>query len=290
MVFFLRLVAQVLTAGLAGIGAAIVTTKSSTPPPPSAGLGVDVSAQAGLDLDDPVLKRGIPGAQILFDETRLTTGTQGAKAKSYLQIAVDNANPRSPNVKTTTAPNSVHVAGLNSKKNIIEGATNVWLGLLNGEAKFSAINISPLANNPTPLIQEFSSELEVSLEISGMFQDFTAGRQCISTEGVASMGTDNPFTPVIVSLPQESLCAGFGEGDRSPGSSFALTRTATRSWKNYSLDKNYDFASGFRASIVSTPVPAPLPLLGVAAAFGYSRKLRKRIKGSKKHEVISAIS
>jgi|694.fasta_scaffold99908_3 hypothetical protein len=36
-------------------------------------------------------------------------------------------------------------------------------------------------------------------------------------------------------------------------------------------------------------VPAPLPLLGAGAAFGYSRKLRKRIKTSKKPEVISAI-
>jgi hypothetical protein len=31
---------------------------------------------------------------------------------------------------------------------------------------------------------------------------------------------------------------------------------------------------------ISTPVPGPLPLFGVGAAFGYSRKLRKRIKSS----------
>lgn len=31
----------------------------------------------------------------------------------------------------------------------------------------------------------------------------------------------------------------------------------------------------------STPVPGPLPVLGAAAAFGYSRKLRKRIKFSR---------
>lgn len=30
----------------------------------------------------------------------------------------------------------------------------------------------------------------------------------------------------------------------------------------------------------TTPVPGPLPLLGIGAAFGMSRKLRKRIKGS----------
>jgi hypothetical protein len=37
------------------------------------------------------------------------------------------------------------------------------------------------------------------------------------------------------------------------------------------------------------PVPGPLPLLGVGAAFGFSRNLRKRIKGSKSPEVISAL-
>jgi hypothetical protein len=37
------------------------------------------------------------------------------------------------------------------------------------------------------------------------------------------------------------------------------------------------------------PVPGPLPLLGVGAAFGFSRKLRKRIKNSTLPEVISTI-
>ena len=36
-------------------------------------------------------------------------------------------------------------------------------------------------------------------------------------------------------------------------------------------------------------VPAPIPLTGVAAAFGFSRKLRKRIKTSKSPEVICII-
>jgi hypothetical protein len=36
-------------------------------------------------------------------------------------------------------------------------------------------------------------------------------------------------------------------------------------------------------------VPGPLPLLGAGAAFGFSRKLRKRIKTSKSPEVMSAL-
>jgi hypothetical protein len=43
------------------------------------------------------------------------------------------------------------------------------------------------------------------------------------------------------------------------------------------------------AVVLPDPVPGPLPLLGVGAAFGYSRRLRKRIKTSKTPEVLSAI-
>ena len=51
------------------------------------------------------------------------------------------------------------------------------------------------------------------------------------------------------------------------------------------LGGNVSFAS--TTSTTSTSVPGPLPLLGVAAAFAYSRKLRKRIK---LHKVTSAVS
>jgi hypothetical protein len=42
-----------------------------------------------------------------------------------------------------------------------------------------------------------------------------------------------------------------------------------------------------KGAVVQTP--GPLPLLGVGAAFGFSRNLRKRIKGSKSPEVMSAL-
>jgi outer membrane protein assembly factor BamB len=51
----------------------------------------------------------------------------------------------------------------------------------------------------------------------------------------------------------------------------------------------YALASTEGVPMPMPQVPGPIPLFGVAAAFGYSRKLRKRIKTSKLPEVMSAI-
>ena len=47
-------------------------------------------------------------------------------------------------------------------------------------------------------------------------------------------------------------------------------------------------SSGYPYAYVHAP--GPLPLLGVGAAFGYSRKLRKKIKNSKAPKIMSVIS
>lgn len=43
--------------------------------------------------------------------------------------------------------------------------------------------------------------------------------------------------------------------------------------------EDYGGCPGDCGNVKLNPVPGPLPLLGVGAAFGYSRKMRKRIKG-----------
>jgi len=72
--------------------------------------------------------------------------------------------------------------------------------------------------------------------------------------------------------PNRVLFGGFTIADNSSFST-GVTDTGT----------SYAWA---QATPVSSPqaaaVPGPLPALGAAAAFGYSRKLRKRIKGSTK--------
>jgi hypothetical protein len=52
---------------------------------------------------------------------------------------------------------------------------------------------------------------------------------------------------------------------------------------------NNTTVSGVAVVKENETVPAPLPILGITAAFGYSRKLRKRIKSSKTPEAVSAI-
>ena len=53
---------------------------------------------------------------------------------------------------------------------------------------------------------------------------------------------------------------------------------------------NADGVNGELLQLTPVPSPGPLPLLGVTAAFGCSRKLRKRIKGSKASGILSANS
>ena len=70
-------------------------------------------------------------------------------------------------------------------------------------------------------------------------------------------------------------------------------------WRSVNPDwggKAVAYAKGIKVSFDKTagdcdckPVPGPLPLLGVGAAFGYSRKLRKHIKTSKSPDLMSAI-
>ena len=48
-----------------------------------------------------------------------------------------------------------------------------------------------------------------------------------------------------------------------------------------SLNQNFASSSTWAQAELVPPVPGPIPALGAAAAFGFSRKLRKRIKDSK---------
>ena len=60
----------------------------------------------------------------------------------------------------------------------------------------------------------------------------------------------------------------------------AFTENGGSSWQS-SSSRDLIYSLSVREAPASASVPAPLPVLGAAAAFGFSRKLRKRIRDSK---------
>jgi hypothetical protein len=70
---------------------------------------------------------------------------------------------------------------------------------------------------------------------------------------------------------------------------FTVSKQPTSGGFTYLVPGDYAGCPGSCVSARVNPVPGPLPLLGIGAAFGFSRKLRKRIKGSKTPDVFSAL-
>lgn len=81
----------------------------------------------------------------------------------------------------------------------------------------------------------------------------------------------------------ESYDLSFSTSGSNSGASFYIQRNSF-DIATFRVGDSYAGIANFTYNAV--PVPGPLPILGVAASFGYSRKLRKRIKSSKP-EVIS---
>jgi hypothetical protein len=92
----------------------------------------------------------------------------------------------------------------------------------------------------------FSSGNPPATSLNGIFQDFVACDTPSCSDGFA-LFSDGPTA--------------------ASGPSFGSANDESYNSLNWSL--------------TPVPVPGPLPLLGAAAAFGWSRKLRKRLKSSK---------
>ncbi len=105
----------------------------------------------------------------------------------------------------------------------------------------------------------------------GHFNDYTFGQNQAPKAG--------PFfvyeiSPGVAGDPAGQFRANSYNGPNSPFNSCpnSICDTATGNSPGFILTSTWAFAD---------PVPGPLPILGVGVLFGYSRKLRKRIKSSK---------
>ena len=103
--------------------------------------------------------------------------------------------------------------------------------------------------------------------------------------------------PVTKGLPQDFIELGFVRGTTvNPGlfphdgdDDFKATLKTLVLQPNPTPSTPTNISSSQFQDVELQNVPGPLPLLGVGAAFGFSRNLRKRIKTSKSPEAMSAL-
>jgi len=153
---------------------------------------------------------------------------------------------------------------------LIQGLTETGFGLLNNLSFPSLVRVT---SAPSPgLLGEYTAPPPYSLPDGGPNGFTVVGGLPVTEYGNATtwVGTDpNGNTLSFLNLnPATSACFY----DINPQNCGPYTG-------------RLDFVAGGRiegpVQFASTPVPGPLPVLGAAAAFGYSRKLRKRIKFSR---------
>ena len=107
----------------------------------------------------------------------------------------------------------------------------------------------------------------------------------LTLSGINALATTNSFTPVengifnSLNFASSDLTFDVDTDGLLPGDGFTV-----------SLEKNGESIGSFPIEPRHVPVPGPLPLLGFSAAFGYSRKLRKRLSVSKAPKVMSSIN
>ena len=159
-----------------------------------------------------------------------------------------------------------------------------------GNATFSGFNVSGTGFQAT-------DELQISQvgDIYEIFADYTPGGTRLTGSGQLSFLitlSDGRFT-----TGQSDTIVGAGTGNfnftstlSGLGSPLLNTNTSTDGPKPFassvsatsvliSWDQNSSTRTAFSSILsVGTEVPGPLPLLGAASAFGFSRRMRQRIK------------
>ncbi|MDM7954171.1 MAG: hypothetical protein QUV07_13285 [Cyanobium sp. CZS 25K] len=131
-----------------------------------------------------------------------------------------------------------------------------------------------------PGIYSFSYKMEIIPAAIG-FREFAL----ISASGSSSAlpGPNNFSVTLSAALPNAAgpVTAVFPGGPNpSPTATFApgVTEAIFTSTITVTGGVAQTFTNDLTQRIIGDPVPGPLPILGAGAAFGFSRKLRRRIK------------
>ena len=160
-----------------------------------------------------------------------------------------------------------------------------------GDKAFSGFNLSGYTGPGTINISEYAGYWTVSTT----FTPPTAGTVNGNLKyNVAIVGTPFTFkdvevnssgTPAIAGNPQiVSNITGVVGGQFTTDNLTGAIKPFANNTKTILVDQKFTASTPRRLSTISTTftqnVPGPLPLLGGAAAFGFSRRLRSRIKTS----------
>ncbi len=104
------------------------------------------------------------------------------------------------------------------------------------------------------------------------------------TFNTASVSVNGSNGPISGNPAVTSTITGITPAFTADVLSSPAVRTFANNTKTIAVSQNFTASAGRRLSAFTTDftqnVPAPLPLLGAGAAFGFSRRLRSRIKNS----------
>jgi hypothetical protein len=162
-------------------------------------------------------------------------------------------------------------------------------------AALTAISLSPVSAKAL-VVTVNSVQYDVTT-FTGTYNNNTSQFETAANGGVmpwwgSSASAEQFAITVGTSLGIVNNC----QGSKNCGPFFAYAISGTSSILNYRFDQSASggvggvlispLGAGYHASrdwaqaTLHTPVPGPLPLFGVGAAFTFSRRLRKKIKSS----------
>ncbi len=133
-----------------------------------------------------------------------------------------------------------------------------------------------------------SSDLSVSGIDAFAFQDFSFNKAALGLVGSYDLMANTAYALVLstdigsISFEDNDMPPNayvFGEGFTTAGSGYYISSDSGSNWNPLPYTPIMKMSVSSPANPAA--VPGPLPIFGAAAALGYSRKLRTRIKASK---------
>ena len=199
-----------------------------------------------------------------------------APAKAFQTTIPFNTNPSSNQLSRTfnggfgvqaTFSNAQTESGI--PKTVSNNANGICLGK-SGFAT-SGCGRTSLLPNTNGILRQGAMDLAFNQKLH--LQGFRVGQNNMNNGNLIFNLNGNIFSSPLTSLPAGSTLYSFPGGyDYTPGDTFTITSTALNVLQTNTFYMSEMVVSG------GEKVPAPLPILATATAFGWSRRLRSRVR------------